>query len=209
MKLSLVTLGTQLLAALIFCTSDARVLRVHESSCETTCRTYVMQQGDIFCQAYRNLVPRPTLFSRCTEAYSAGKLLIVSPAFASYIHLLSLYHFIAVGIGCKQCNGDDSDLLKMFDNVIHYCEPWDRGYPKSYVRACQAAYRDSLQTTESFIRRNGYVSSAVESQPLSESYISDATSPESTNVWEPEDNAFQVESAASIVQRNVSVIYFS
>ncbi|CAK4645078.1 unnamed protein product [Aphanomyces euteiches] len=109
----------------------ARALRrSDDDDCSSQCRQYVANTLEDTCEPYRYKVPRPALYSRCTEAYTA-----------------------ATSKGCSYCDASPTQLDQIYDNVFHYCDQWGRGFERSYEPTCKDGYRAAITAALTFITR--------------------------------------------------------
>ncbi|OQR84203.1 hypothetical protein ACHHYP_13732 [Achlya hypogyna] len=113
---------------------DGRALRQDGAAdCLFECQAHASAAKDDFCASFRNQIPRPTLFTRCGEAYTH-----------------------AIGVGCDLCY-DPSKYSALRTNIFNFCDKWGRGHPHSYAAACQKSYAFAINRIEDFLLSNGYI----------------------------------------------------
>ncbi|KAF0692808.1 Aste57867_16149 [Aphanomyces stellatus] len=111
--------------------ADGRLRRASDTSdeplCIAACRDVVSGKLEEKCTPYREQVPRPALFSRCTEAFIE-----------------------ATQKGCHYCTATASELESITDGVFHYCDQWRT--EQRYQKACRDGYLSAVNSIKAFLK---------------------------------------------------------
>ncbi|ETV73551.1 hypothetical protein H257_11678 [Aphanomyces astaci] len=167
--------GLLVLFALVLVTDAYRLRRTaDDDECVTECRAFVDNFQEDTCEPFRYRVPRPALYSRCTEAYSA-----------------------ATAAGCSYCSATAAKLAHITDSVFHYCDQWGRGHDRGYEQACKDGYLTSTNHVKRFLKTSQY-------EPVQDDRVDSRPKDESNNPRRNTDDDDMVESAESIVQRHLN-----
>ncbi|RHY27592.1 hypothetical protein DYB32_006678 [Aphanomyces invadans] len=104
-----------------------------DDDCLNECRAFVGTFQEGVCEPFRYRVPRPALYSRCTEAYTTG-----------------------TAAGCAYCTASASKLAHITDGVFHYCDQWGRGHDRGYEQACKDGYLAAVTNVKRFLKASAY-----------------------------------------------------
>ncbi|RQM26919.1 hypothetical protein B5M09_006463 [Aphanomyces astaci] len=198
--------GLLVLFALVLVTDAYRLRRTaDDDECVTECRAFVDNFQEDTCEPFRYRVPRPALYSRCTEAYSAGTpplhLPCLFPQLFNLFHsppqLIRMIFVLATAAGCSYCSATTAKLAHITDSVFHYCDQWGRGHDRGYEQACKDGYLTSTNHVKRFLKTSQY-------EPVQDDRVDSRPKDESNNPRRNTDDDDMVESAESIVQRHLN-----